>query len=338
MPAPGSRLISNRAAVYILAFFYLIAIARSGVADSSLLYKEAQFVVGFKPDISQLTFYSQSQLDVMQKPSLGIDYLHRFSDETGDKARFAFQGRLAWNNLGTDRKFEPQIYNAYIKFKNPTADLWLGHARVAYGLSSYFDSHALLLPTLGMSDLGFDRDWGAGLAHDTAWGDLSFSLTTGSGMPLYAGENNLVSGRISWGVLNRDNVNVGLSKASGKLLQPMEYDFMPGMIYAVDYTGIDAAFLFENYELRAESTAGSKDAKSYHSFWVRGGIKMLEEEILKLELQATSATLQDLTQRLYSAGIAYLLNEDITLRMMYQTGDPSESAMAVFQCYYYTPW
>ena len=31
----------------------------------------------------------------MQKPSLGFDYMKRFSGESGDVATFALQGRLA---------------------------------------------------------------------------------------------------------------------------------------------------------------------------------------------------------------------------------------------------
>ena len=45
---------------------------------------------------------------------------------------------------------------------------------------------------------------GSGLYKDFSWGDISASVTTGSGMPVYfKGIND--AARISYGVLSRDN-------------------------------------------------------------------------------------------------------------------------------------
>ena len=110
----------------------------------------------------------------MQKPSLGFDYIQRFSGESGDVATFALQGRLA---LAVDPgrrsyKLEPQIYNAYLKAKILEPYVWIGHNRPAFGLSSYFDSHALILRTLAIQGFGYDRDWGVGIYKDFSWGDI----------------------------------------------------------------------------------------------------------------------------------------------------------------------
>lgn len=313
-------------------------LAAPSFADSYLLYKEAQFVIGSQLKLPQTIYFSQTQEDVMQKPSIGMDYLYRFSDDSGDKAIVALQGRLAWNELDNKRKIEPQLYNAYIKFKNPFADLWLGHARTAYGMSSYFDSHALLLPALGMYDIGFDRDWGVGFLRDLSWGDIAISYTMGSGMPFYGASNHLSSGRVSYGVLNSDNYNVGISKVNGTLVQTMGYDVMPEMLYDIDLTGVDAAFLYENYELRAENSAGTRMNEPYYSSLIRGSIKLLEEENLRFELQQVAYMQADIANHIGSAGISYLFDQDIAFRLMYQYDELMDDIKVVAQVYYYAPW
>lgn len=309
----------------ILALFFLSAI---GFADSSLLYKEAQFIMGLSSLVSGPIFYSQSQQEMMQKPSLGFDFLHRFTNETGDKALIAFQGRLAWNAQGNNPVVEPQIYNAYLKIKNPLGGLWLGHSRPAYGLGSYFDSHALLLPILDMTDLGFDRDWGLGFLSDTDWGDFAISATTGSGMSLQIGNHSLVSGRVGFGVLNQNNFNFGLSKANGILTGDIN----------LDYTGIDAAVLYNNYELRAENTSGTKANLPYHSFFLRGGAKFLDEDRLKLEVQQINYEQGTQSNQISSIGLSNIYDENMTLRLMLQNESQSRDTKIIFQSYYYTPW
>ena len=210
----------------------------------------------------------------MQKPSLGFDYLKRFSGDSGDFAIFALQYRLALtqikrsgsssgasatasneaqepivichkpeneattaNKTGPDAfqaaydgyKTENQVYNAYLKVKTPWSSVWLGNNRPAFGLSSYLDGHSHLLSTLGMR-FGYDRDWGIGVNRELEWGDISASITTGSGMPFYTGRRGipfnshaLTASRISYGVLSRDNFTAGFSVGSGRTLNTVGY-------------------------------------------------------------------------------------------------------------------
>ena len=90
----------------------------------------------------------------MQKPSVGFDWLARLSGEGGDFGVIGVQARLAYNHE-PDREVQLQIYNAWFKYKAGFADFWIGHDRPALGLCSYFDSHALLLPTLAMMGWGY---------------------------------------------------------------------------------------------------------------------------------------------------------------------------------------
>lgn len=319
------KLISNYWLFLYLLIICFLTIAEGSFADSSLLYNEAQFIIGLSSNTNGPIFYSQNQDDAMQKPSLGIDYLRRISGDLGDKALLALQMRLALNIQGNKSNLEPQVYNAYIKAKNPISDVWIGHSRFAYGLGSYFDSHGLLLMTLGMNDFGFDRDWGGGLAHDTNWGDIALSMTTGSGMSLIVSSKYLTSGRVSFGVLNRDNFNFGISKAAGNILQTTE----------IDFTGFDLAGFYENYEIRAENTSGTKNQEPYNSFLIRGGIKLFDEDRLKLELQHTGISQGTQLDRILSAGVSYVYTGDLAFRAMVQNNLPIQDTKVIFQCYYY---
>ena len=306
MPAARSLSIFNhRAGTLWLAGILLFFSAPFCLADSSLLFKEAQLVLG--PELGM----------TMQQTSLGIDYLRRLSGDSGDRGLLAFQGRLNWNS--PEKRLTFDLYNSYFKLKNPFADWWIGHSRVAYGLNSYFDSHALLLTPLSMADFGFENAWGTGLTRDTDWGNVALS---------YASNSGLASGRISYGVLNQNNFNLGISQAVGSLAGNNE----------VNLLGFDAAFLYDNCELRAERSTGSKGGLSYHSLLVRGGIKLLEEERLKLEIQRVDLEQGPTYDQTSSLGLSYLFDENLTFRLMAQNDTMSNDTRLVFQTYYYAPW
>ncbi len=162
--------------------------AQPGHAQGSLFYLEAQAVGGYSSAAREAIYYSMMPLDAMQKPGVGFDWLARLSGEGGDFGVVGVQARLAYNHE-PDREVQLQLYNAWFKYKAGFADLWIGHDRPALGLSSYFDTHGLLLPTLAMMGWGFDRDWGAGFYRDFPWGNLAGSLTDGlRNAPVLQGE------------------------------------------------------------------------------------------------------------------------------------------------------
>ena len=322
----------------LLAVFFVLACCSSAFADSSLLFKEWQLVVGSRLRQGETISYSRSEQAVMQKPSIGFDYLHRFSDDYGDKAVGYVQGRIAWKEQGNIVKIEPQLFNAYIRFKNPNADYWIGHSRTAYGLASYLDSHPLLLPVLGMYDLGFDRDWGFGILKDQAWGDFALSYTMGSGMPVHSEGNNLLSGRVAYGILKRDNFNVGFSKANGYLAQVSGYEVTTGTINNLDLTGIDASVLYENYEIKAEGSAGRKMDMPYNSTFFRCSSKYLEDENLKVEIQQITYEQMGVFNLISSIGFSFEFEDDTAVRLMYQDDKLRDDSRIVMQMYYYGLW
>jgi hypothetical protein len=303
-------------------------------AGSYLLYLEAQAVGGYSWREDRAIFYSLSQEEAMQKPSLGFDYLQRFSTEAGDFGALAIQGRLAVNATGKST-LEPQFYNGYFKYKAGFADLWAGHNRPALGLSSYFDSHGLLLPTLAMLGFGFDRDWGVGLYRDLAWGNAGLSFTAGSGMPIHLKGNSLLSGRISRGILSQDNYNLGLSAAYGEVLETMGYHLLDPDPSELILGGLDFAYLWENLENRCEVLLGKRRGKATHALFWRAGINLWEEGRLRLEIQPIYWKIGgEWNYQLYG-GISFQATADLALRASVRYDRQTNDQRLVFQVYYY---
>jgi hypothetical protein len=303
-------------------------------AQGSLFYLEAQAVAGYSSAAREAIYYSMSPEDAMQKPSVGFDWLRRLSNESRDFGVIGIQARLSYNHE-PDREVELQLYNAWFKYKAGFANLWIGHDRPALGLSSYFDTHGLLLPTLAMMGWGFDRDWGAGFSRDFSWGNLAGSWTTGSGMPIYFKGNYLASARIAKGVLERDNHTLGLSAAWGEVLETMGYELMSDEPVSFRMASVDLAYLWARYESRLELMAGERmDDPAYAFFW-RFTMNLLEENRLKLEFQPMLWRIMGESSFSVSSGVSYQATADLAVRSMYQYIDAIEDNRIVFQVYYY---
>jgi hypothetical protein len=186
-----------------------------------------------------------------------------------------------------------------------------------------------------MLGYGFDRDWGVGLLRDLAWGDVSASLTTGSGMPLHLRGNGLAAARISWGVLNRDNYNIGFSLASGKILDSMGYHLMSPDPVAFQMAVLDLGYLWENFENRIEVMAGKKqDQNAVLLFW-RLGTNWLGENRLKLEIQPILMKIGPVSDYQLSGGISFQVSPDLAIRSLYQYLHQTRDQRIVFQVYFY---
>ena len=316
----------------------LLVSASPAFAKSYLLFLEAQGVGGYSEENDEAIYYSMNPVDVMQKPSVGFDYLQRFSSETGDWGSFALQMRLAYNEAYRatgEEEFQVQIYNAFFKYKAGFADVWVGHNRIAFGLASYLDSHAFLLQPLAMYGYGYDRDWGVGVTRDFEWGNLSLSYSTGSGMPLEFDGNYLISGRASYGVLSRDNYNIGVSSTYGKPIDTIGYEkIMPDPMRTFLY-GADFTYFWNNIENRFEAVAGEKMEEDTYAFLWRIGVNFLEEDRLKLEFQPVYRNFEGDWNYELNGGITYKLTSDIALRGVYTYDAEMNDNRVVLQIYWY---
>ena len=322
----------------LLVCLFFLSLVDQGQADDHLLYFEAQGIAGYSSEIRKGIFYSQNPDAEMQKPSLGFDYIKRFSGESGDVATFALQGRLAitvdWKNED-NLKLEPQAYNAYLKVKTPGPYVWIGHNRPAFGLSSYFDSHALLLRTLAIQGFGYDRDWGAGLYRDFSWGDISATATTGSGMPVYFRGNYMTAARASYGVLSRDNMNLGLSLGYGKTLETMGYKLLTQEPRQMTLGGLDFTFLRNNLEHRIDFLGGRWQGEETYAMLYRFGVNLGQEGRMKLEAQPMLWKFGGENNYQLSGCFSFLATSDLTLRLAYTYDHKTSDNAVVMQIYYY---
>ncbi len=272
--------------------------------------------------------------DVMQKPSAGFDLVHKLSGRTRDYGTVAVQARLAYDEHRPAR-VEFQLYNAYLKVKAGFADIWIGHNRPAWGLSTVVDSHGLLLPTLAMMGFGFDRDWGFGLNKDYAWGDAALAVTAGSGMPLLLKGNVLLSGRVSRGDLLRENVSFGLSAAVGRVLETMGYDLLEDEPVDLGSLAFDVSYFWRNMESRADVMVGRKAGRNFLALFGRLGLVALEEGRLRLDLQPVLVNIASDWKTWLGAGVSYQASRDVALRTMVWRDVHRNDTRLVFQVYYY---
>jgi hypothetical protein len=322
----------------------IVTMANAAYSDSRLLYAEAQMVAGY--DFSnmvrhRLQFYSMDQMDVMQKPSIGFDLVQRLSTETGDWGLFAVQARLAYDKT-RNGKVEPQLYNTYLKVKPGFGDVWIGHNKPAFGLAMSLDNHGTLLQPLSMYGYGFDRDWGIGYYRDFESGNVAFSATLGSGMPVYFEKSYLFSGRASKGDLNQQNYNAGLSVSYGKILEAMGYILPAEMVDPAELTmaGLDGTLLMGRWENRVEllwhRTVHDRHFTAFPVFpnvlFHRITVNFLAENRLKCELQ--SIWKFDNGQEIATdLGVSYQLTPGIVIRGT--AGFSDNDVKAIAQVYWY---
>ncbi|HPT71078.1 MAG TPA: hypothetical protein PLE74_02220 [Candidatus Cloacimonadota bacterium] len=305
------------------------------IAGTSLLYLEAQGVGGFSNKADHFIMYSDTQLEAMQKPSVGFDYVQKVSSSTKDIATLAIQSRVAYNQTGKP-VFESQFYNAYIKFKTPVSDLWIGHDRPAQGLSSYLDYHAELLHNFTMHGFEFDRDWGTGLSREFQWGDASVSATSGSGLPMYWRGNHYYSGRLGYGVYNRDNYTVGVSYSDGKVLNTVGYHLIDHDLHDMNFIGADASVAYSHFEGKFDFLSGKKDDVTIHyALLSRFSVNILPENRLKFESQPVIMQMNNLYNYKIAFGVSYTILNDLTFRSLLEYDHQSNLHMAVMQLYYY---
>jgi len=303
-------------------------------AENSLFFIEAQEVIGYSNRSDTPIWYSDNQKAEMQKPSLGFDFIHRFSNEYRDWATLAIQARMAYNQTGNPI-WEPQLYNAYVKVKTQPVDVLAGHIRPAIGINSYLDGHALLVHNFTMHGLGYDRDWGLGLNRDFDWGNVYLTATNGSGMPIYFLDNYLLAGRIGYGVLNEDNYTVGFTAVSGEVLSTVGYHLMNHETSSMNMVGADLRYLWRNIELNFDYLHGTKEKTDIDALMWRTTLNFLEENKLKLDIQPVWVVSDQNWNYKLAAGLSYQVTPALTVRTLLEKDHDSNDQIAILQFYYY---
>ena len=320
--------------MYKLLALALALLPSAARADSRLLYLEGQAVAGYSSASRGVIYHSAAKDDMMQKTSVGVDYIQKFASDGGDWGSLYVESRLAWDQE-TRPQFQPQLYNGYLRVRAPAGYFWVGHNRVAAGLESYFDTHAALLQTLQMYGAGFDRDWGIGMSKDGENGDTAVSFTTGSGMPLSMYRNYLLSARICDGVLSRDNYNTSLYYSGGKIPDIIGYRVLDPKPITYNVLGTDFTYLWNRFELRGDLRMGQRGGESLYAMLGRLGVNLMDENRLKLELQAVGTKSFGLRDNFLATALSYAVNADLSVRTMFEYEHLGADKRLLMQLYYY---
>jgi hypothetical protein len=331
----SSRLFVSAALGAVLLIAATAGTVRGG---TRLFFVELQAVGGYATAAKKFVAYSMNQIEARQKPSLGFDLVQRFSGKGGDVAVLAVQGRLAWNaDKGETslKTLEPQLYNAYLRFKLRTVDLWVGHNKPRFGLSYALDNHGMLLQPLAMSGYGFDRDWGVGLERDTSSGSAGVSLTTGSGMSLRFKKTYFLAARIERGVLSRDNFSGGFSLGYGTVQNVLGNHLLSDALIKLRLASFDLSWVRNNWENRIEMLGGGRDDQGVFLVFWRTVLGFLDEYRLKLEIQPVVRLAKNSTDAELGVGATYALTPDWTLRGLASYDTAMKDFRFVVQIYFY---
>lgn len=321
----------------ILAVTFFLSPLLAAQSRNALFFFELQAVSAYNFSQKSFEFYSYLPHHAMQKSGPGLETLVRFYRRSSDLGYFSLQLRAVYDE-DKDQPLRFQLYNAFFRLKTGLANFWLGHSKPALGLNYSLDNHALLLPDATMLGHNFDRDWGLGLSRDFRQGDLALSLTTGSGMKLKFQRNFLLSGRISYGVLARDNFNFGFSAFTGRVLEEMAEEEQTSSLIPWSGLALDVTYFWLNWESRLEINMGRRAGLPWHLVFLRPGLNLLEEGRLKLEAQLSLLKHGgDGGGWSYLVGpaITYRLNSDLALRSMFLYDRQARSSRLVLQIYYY---
>ena len=98
----------------LLAAVIIIAALSRVLASDSLIYLETQMVAGYSSLQEKIIYYSMNQNMAMQKPSVGIDLIKKYSSDYGDWGTLAVQARVAYDYTYYNH-LETEIFNAYFK-------------------------------------------------------------------------------------------------------------------------------------------------------------------------------------------------------------------------------
>jgi hypothetical protein len=156
-------------------------------------------------------------------------------------------------------------------------------------------------------------------------------------MPVYFKGNYMIAARASYGVLSRDNMNLGVSFGYGKTLDTMGYELLTPDPRRMTLGGLDFTFLINRFENRFDFLAGTWLGEKTYALLYRFGINLDQEGRFKIEAQPAywrRGPERDFQQSLC---FSYLATSNLTLRLAYFYDRTANDNRVVMQLYYYRP-
>jgi hypothetical protein len=308
--------------IALLGLAAVIIRDQSASADEALFYKELNLVGGYS---SRDHWVGKSSEQVN---SAGFEDYRKFSNDYGDFLTTDLQARVGYDSLkNAEDGWGLQIHNAWLLYKlNPSSKLRLGHFDPAFGLEPQLDTHGTLLQTLADKDIGFKRDWGAGLEGNLADLDYKTALQLGSGMTIYRrDESYLWTGRL--GTPKTQNLQYGVSLLYGRILDSMGMrtwprdELMSDSAVLKKRAGLDSQYLFGPCLFKGEIAYGKNGHNEVLGYLGEADYTLPRSQNLEFELQYQS-WVNDLSRgssddSTLSAGVSYRMDQNTTLRAMF---------------------
>lgn len=305
--------------IFLFCLFALAILKAPLLANESLFYKEANLIGGY----SNRDHWVGKSNDLTN--AVGFEDYRKFSNDYGDYLTTDLQVRLAYDSMqNSHNAWGIQVHNAWLLYKmNYAAKLRIGHFDPAFGLEPQLDTHATILQTLAMKDIGFKKDWGVGLEGSLSKFDYKSALQLGSGMGIRRRDDSfLLTSRI--GTPSTQNFQYGISFLYGRVLETEDMKTIPQDKLLSDKAilkkrvGLDSQYLFESYLFKGEVAYGENDSKKVLGYLVEVDYTIPKYQNLELELQFQSwinklgeSASSDSTLTL---GTSYKLNQSTTLR------------------------
>jgi len=307
-----------------LAALILLSLPYSVFAGESLTYYELNIQGGYSKNKD---FFTRSP---DHDNSIGFEHYKRFSDEYGDYMTTDLQMRLVYHEDSDSLDLE--LHNAYANIKGyyGRANLKLGHFDIPFGREPEEDTHATLLQTFALKNIGFKKDWGASVNGALQGFDYELALTLGSGAKglrswekrLDSGKTSyLVSGRLGLGNPAFSDILYGLSILYGDMLPVVDDMPLPEETLSKKRLGIDMKYIYGPLNFQIETALGKDDSRDVFGYWIQALFTPPSFDLLQLEAQLESFY-NDLDKggsddTSITLGFSYRLNHEITLRGNY---------------------
>ena len=147
----------------------------------------------------------------------------------------------------------------------------------------------------------------------------------------------MTTARASYGVLSKDNMNLGFSLGYGKTLDTMGYKLRDSEPKRMALAGVDFTMLRNNLEHRFEILGGKWLGEETYAFFYRFGVNLDAEARLKLEAQPVYWKSGSEKDYQLSLCLSFLATSNLTLRLAYTYDYNRNDNRAVMQLYYYRP-
>ncbi|MBN2482831.1 MAG: hypothetical protein JXD21_01355 [Candidatus Omnitrophica bacterium] len=308
----------------------------------------------FNKEINLIGGYSRQQQWTGKSSTLansfGFEDFRKFSGEYGDFLTTDLQVRFSYDSLEDSRDaWAVELHNAWMQYRlGYGMNLRIGHFDPAFGLEPVIDTHGTVLQTLAPLNIGFKKDWGMALEGFLRKYDYKLALGVGSGMSLRRHDRSfLMSARV--GTPPTENVQYGFSILYGDVIDVKGMQTFPHNRLLSESAvskrriGVDGQLLMGASLVKGEIAYGQDDSDEVLGYLLEYDYTLPRNQNLSFQIQFQSFA-HDLAEQnqddsLISLGLAYRVNENITLRAALvhdfnRVDEPADTSVLV-QYYYY---